>query len=109
MKKRMDEFNKKILATLLALIMVFGVLSVVIPDAFAVPETVSLLSTTPPTTEDASDVEYEIEDEEVPLGSGLNDTNGSWSVYLLIPIVLTASLAGLICVRILVAKKTKQE
>ena len=109
MKKRDFVFTRKIPATLLALIMVFLVLSPVIHIALAVPETISTLITTPSTNEAELEGGHEIEDDDVPLALGLNNTNGSWSVWLLIPIVLTASLAGLIGVRMLVSKKSTRE
>jgi len=112
MKKRMNELTRKILTILLALIIVFGVLSPVIPVAAAVPETISSLTTTPPATEQGDDEVDRIviiENEDVPLASALNETNGSWSIWLLLPIVLIASLVGLYGVRLLVMKKNKEE
>ena len=109
MKMIIMKATKITLSIFLTLIMVSCVSSLMMPVALALPDTISLLNTTTPNTENDNEDDHVIEDDPTPLGSGLNATNGSWSVWLLIPIVLTASLAGLIGVRILVSKKRNEE
>ena len=108
MKSKVIYVSRKAMVLLLALILMFGALSTVMPlyaSANAFFEEPVIQNENPADETSGEEDDYLIEDEPIPLGSGLNDTNGSWSIYLLIPIMAVASFGILFGVRIFVVKK----
>jgi len=108
MKSKVIKVSKKVMVLLLALMLMFGVLSTAMPlyaSANAFLEEPVIQSDNPADETLGEEDDHLIEDEPIPLGSGLNDTNGSWSIYLLIPIMAVASFGILFGVRVFVVKK----
>jgi len=103
MSKKNKRMSIKSLFMLFVLIIVFGALFMVMPIS-AASEHIAL---TDADTESVSKDDHIIEEEPVPLGYGseLNYSNGSWSIWLLIPIMAVASFGILFGVRLFVDKK----
>jgi len=107
-KNKVIHISKTAMVLLFALMMMLVVLPTIMPlyaSADELSEEPAIQSDNPADETLGEEDDHLIEDEPIPLGSGLNDTNGSWSIYLLIPIMAVASFGILFGVRVFVVKK----